>query len=351
MKKNLVVFLLVILASFFSPLLAYATENNELNVYAKAYVVMDEKTGQILLEKDSTKPKPIASTTKIMTALVALKCGNLEKISQISSKASNTLGSSMNLQAGEKLSLEELLYGALMRSGNDACVAISENVALEEEIFVAMMNKMSNFLGLKNTHFSNTNGLPNNRHVSSAYDLALISRYALQNPTFAKIVSTKNKTIDFRELKNTNKLLWDYPGADGVKTGTTNAAGKCLVSSATQNGQRLIAVVLNSPDRYNDCIKLLDFGFENFSKSTLFEKGDILTTLPIEESKEKALLTTGEDLSVYTQDNEQIEWKISTDTSLSVPFVKDNPVGKIEIIVDGKLAKSTYLYPTQSILE
>ncbi len=231
-------------------------------IQADSAILIEEKTGQVLFALNPQESRPIASTTKIMTALVALQFGDLNKVSPVSAKAAATGESSIYLQEGEELSLQDLLYGALMRSGNDACVAIAENVAGSEELFVALMNRTAQFYGAKQTHFQNTNGLPDEQHYSSARDLALFTQQAFQYPLFSQIVASRDQTIGSRSFTNTNALLWNYAGADGVKTGTTNAAGKCLVASATRNNCRLIAVILHSSDRYGDAQKLLDFGFQ-----------------------------------------------------------------------------------------
>ncbi len=190
--------------------------------------------------------------------MLAIEQGDLRGIVTVSSRAAATEESSIHLVAGEQLTLEELLYGALLKSGNDACVAIGEHIGGTEAVFLHMMNTKALLLGARDSSFANTNGLPHKEHHSTALDLALITREALTNEDFNRIIKTKEKVISYhgrprgRYLKNTNKLLWQYPWADGVKTGTTNAAGKCLVASATKDGRRLITVVLRSPDRGHD---------------------------------------------------------------------------------------------------
>ncbi len=232
------------------------------SIQADSAILIEEQSGEVLFSLNPQEARPIASTTKIMTALIALQFGDLDKVIPVSAKAADTGESSINLQEGEELSLQDLLYGALMRSGNDACVAIAENVAGSEELFVALMNRAAQFYGARQTHFHNTNGLPDQEHYSCARDLALFTQQAFQYPLFSQIVASRSQTIGSRSFTNTNALLWSYAGADGVKTGTTNAAGKCLVASATRDDCRLIAVILHSSDRYGDAQKLLDFGFQ-----------------------------------------------------------------------------------------
>lgn len=174
---------------------AGAFNNGGVALTADAAVVMDADTGQVLYAKNACQPRPFASTTKIMTALLAIECGNLKDMVTVSPRAAGVEGSSIYLRAGEKLLLEELVYGALMNSGNDACVAIAEHVAGSEDIFVRWMNCKARQLGLKNTHFSNTNGLPHKEHLSSAHDLAVLTRHALKNPVFSRIVAGKKHVI------------------------------------------------------------------------------------------------------------------------------------------------------------
>ncbi len=254
------------------PHMALSAENkpNAPTVTADAAVLMDACTGQILYDKNAGLRMPPASTTKIMTALLALEGGELGQVVTVSPEAASVGEASLELRAGEKLTLEELLYGAMLRSGNDACVAIAEHIAGTESNFVLLMNQKAKMIGANDTGFKNTNGLPAAGHYSTARDLAVITCYALKNPTFQKIVSTRGKLIGRqgeRYLNNTNRLLWSYAWANGVKTGTTNEAGHCLVASARRGDTQLISVVLHSDDRWADSIKLLDYGFDSFDRA------------------------------------------------------------------------------------
>ncbi|WP_420795150.1 D-alanyl-D-alanine carboxypeptidase family protein [Desulforamulus ferrireducens] len=319
------------------------------SVSAAAAIVMDAETGQVLYAKNPHQPRPIASTTKIMTALVALECGNLKASTTISERAAGIEGSSIYLKAGEKLTLEELIYGALMHSGNDACVAIAEQVAGSERNFVNLMNFRARQLGARNTTFANTNGLPDERHLSTAYDLALITRYALKEPVFRSIVATKTHVIPGprgkRYLSNTNKLLWSYQGADGVKTGTTNAAGKCLVSSATREGRSLIAVVLHSDDRYAESIRLLNYGFNNYTQERVASQGEVFTHLEVKDGvKEKVPVTAAKDLWVTVPLNQRvIEKSMMLEQELTAPVKKGQVVGKLQVLQQGELVAETNL--------
>lgn len=325
---------------------------------AASALVMDANTGQVLFARKAHQPRPIASTTKIMTALVAIECGKLYRLTTVSPHAAGVEGSSIYLTAGEKLTLEELIYGALMHSGNDACVAIAENVAGREEVFVNFMNYKAHRLGARNTNFCNTNGLPHDRHLSSAYDLALITRYALKNPVFSRIVATKTHSIagakGKRILSNTNKMLWSYQGADGVKTGTTHAAGKCLVSSATRDGRRLIAVVLHSDDRWGESIRLLNYGFEEYANRVVAGKGEAFAAITIENGVKRSLpVTVDRDVVVTVPVNQgdKIEQNVLLEREVAAPIVPGQEVGKLEVLVEGERVAAAKLITMEGTAE
>jgi D-alanyl-D-alanine carboxypeptidase (penicillin-binding protein 5/6) len=243
-------------------------EAKEPAIRAKAAVLLDGSTGRILFEKNAGLRLPPASTTKVLTAILALEKGEPGKSINVSSHAAAVGEATLGLSTGDQLSFQDLLHGALLKSANDACVALAEAVAPSEEEFVGLMNLKAWSLGAGDSRFYNTNGLPHEGHLTTAYDLALITRYALRNPTFAEIVKKKYYTVTWqdkswkRKIKNTNLLLWSYPKTTGVKTGTTNKAGKCLIASAREGTRELIAVVLNSPDRYQEARGLLEYGFQ-----------------------------------------------------------------------------------------
>jgi len=256
-------------------------------VSAGAAVVMDWQTGEVLYEKDAFRRRDPASTTKVLTALIALERGDLNSLVRVSRRAAYTPGSSMYIKPGEVYSLHDLLYGLLLRSGNDAATAIAEHIAGSVEEFAKLMNARAREIGALNSHFVNPHGLTEPDHYTTAYDLALITREALKNPIFAEIVSMPQATLTYENLNrdvvlhNTNRLLHILPGADGVKTGTTAAAGKCLVASATRDEHKLIAVVLNAGDRWSDSARLLEWGFANFRMTYLGRKGEVLFQAPV----------------------------------------------------------------------
>ncbi len=249
---------------------------------AEGSVLIEADTKQIIFADRENKRLPMASTTKIMTALVALEKGNLKDIIKVSENAQNQEGSSVYLRAGDEISLEDLLFGLMLNSGNDAAVAIAEGVGGDSEGFVRMMNEKAAEIGLKNTEFQNPNGLSAEGHYSSAYDLALIFSKAMEFEEFRRIVSKKEYQIKtggaVTYLRNHNRLLWQYDGCIGGKTGYTKDSGRCLVSCAERDGVRLICVTLNDRNDWQDHKNMFEYGFSKLEKVQIIEKGTILCT-------------------------------------------------------------------------
>jgi D-alanyl-D-alanine carboxypeptidase (penicillin-binding protein 5/6) len=247
------------------PQLIYAYNTPAIN--ARSAILIDLNTGKVLYSKSSLAIMAPASTTKIMTAILTLEKLKMDTIVTVRPDAAAKEGTSMNLKIKEKRTVRELLYGLMLQSGNDAAVALAEAVSGSEENFTALMNQKAKLLGMKNTYFKNASGLPAIGHYTTAYDMAVLTRYAMKNPAFTAIVGTKRKDIpgpkpgEVRALKNHNKLLWQYPYAIGVKTGYTVNAGGCLVSAASYKGKTLINIVLKTHTIYNDSIKLFNYGF------------------------------------------------------------------------------------------
>jgi len=237
--------------------------------YAKAAVLIEANTGQILFSHNSDTPLPPASTTKILTTLLAIDMQpNMQAAHLISEDAAAVGDSSIDLRAGESLTLKDLICGALVRSGNDACYAIAEIIAGSEPFFVHMMNMKAAVLGAFSVHAANTNGLPDDTHVISAEDLALLGSLGLKKELFAETVSAKYVQIgegsSLRHYQNTNKLLWQDDNIIGIKTGTTDAAGPCLAAAYRDGAATYISVVLNSPDRYGESYSLLKYAAEEY---------------------------------------------------------------------------------------
>ena len=313
-------------------------------ISADAAVLMDVATGDVLYGKQANKRRPPASTTKIMTAVLGLELGRSDEVVTVSQKAASIGEATLHLDPGEKITLYELITGALVRSGNDACVAIAEHISGSEDQFVQLMNKKAQALGAENTHFENTNGLPCKDHYSTAYDLALMARHGLQIPQFASIIRQKEAKIHFLEpnvfmdLKNTNKLLWNYPYSDGVKTGTTNAAGKCLVASATKGGRQLLAVVLNAPDRFGDAKKLLEWGFENTESVRIAGAGEVVAEFPSTKKPVPVFIREPIDLSLRKIDRKKLQTRVVWEKSANSSIRAGEQVGRFEMwLADRKL--------------
>ena len=242
-------------------------------VSARRAYVLDAVSGRELFARDPDERSLIASTTKIMTALIVCEQCNVLDRMRIPKEAVGIEGSSMYLKEGEVLTLQELLYGLMLSSGNDAAVALAIYCGGTVEGFAELMNDKARNLGLTGTHFENPNGLDSPGHYSTARDLAKLAAYAMKNPIFYKTVSAKSVRIGERCLTNHNKLLWKLEGADGVKTGFTKAAGRILVSSATRQGRRIIGVTIDAPDDWNDHCQLLNEGFARYQDRQIVQAG------------------------------------------------------------------------------
>lgn len=254
-----------------------------INVSARSAVLMDERTGRVIFDVNAHEKNRIASITKIMTAILAIESGKLDETVTISGNAFGTEGSSLFLKEGEKIKLEDLVYGLMLRSGNDAAVAIAEKVGGSVDGFVWLMNQKAEEIGMKDTHFSNPHGLDNTKdHYSTAYDMALLTRYAMQNETYKKIAGTKvhrapNLTENWDYVwRNKNKLLTQlYEYCTGGKTGYTKLAKRTLVTTATKNRHDLIAVTINAPDDWNDHIKMFETAFDVYKPITILAEGEM----------------------------------------------------------------------------
>lgn len=352
LKKTLILlFIFVTVCSGFA-----RAENISLNVDARAYVLMEPVTGRILIEKNSEEKRAMASTTKIMTAIIALERGNLESKVRVSTKAAAIGGSSFYLRAGETMSLENLLYGLLLPSGNDAAVAIAEHIGGNEKNFVDLMNLKALEIGALNTHFMNPHGLDEPGHYTTARDLAMIARYAWGIPKFREIVQTREKIINegshSRHIYNTNRLLWSKIGVNGIKTGYTGAAGRCLVASAARNGFQLIAVVLGTGDHFGNSYKLLNYGFSHYKYEHVVVKDRLYTTARVENGiLDIALLVAGEDIFLPVGENETVDLKMVVPDSIKAPVIKNQPIGEIQVFIKGKQVCKTVLKSAQDIRE
>lgn len=353
MKRVLGILLLGCL--FFCSIIAPARATGEPEITAPAAVLMEAGTGQVLYERGARVVRPPASTTKIMTAILALELGRPDTPITVSANAATTPGASIYLQKGEVLTLGDLVKGALLESGNDATVAIAEGLAGSETGFAFLMNRKAWLLGARHTHFNNPNGLPDPGHYTTAYDLALIARYALGNPVFRRLVATVEDQIPgpagVRYLYNTNRLLGSYPGADGVKTGTTVAAGQCLVASATRGGRQLIAVVLGSADRYGDTRSLLDYGFKNFYYEGI-KTGEPVGQVYVANGETTGVGVTPVADAGYTVPLAQsslLEKRLLLPRVVKAPISKGQELGRVQFLFQGREVAAATLVATEDV--
>jgi D-alanyl-D-alanine carboxypeptidase len=310
-------------------------------ISAQSAIVVDASTGRVLYEKNGFTPMAMASTTKIMTAVVAIENMPLDTKIKIPAEAVGIEGSSIYLCKDEILTLEELLYALLLASANDAATAIAIAVGGSVENFADMMNETAKRLGLRNTHFENPHGLDGESHYTTAEDLARLAAYALTLPTFRQITSTYKKSISFdnkengRLVVNHNKLLRSYEGAIGVKTGFTKKSGRCLVSAAERNGVTLIAVTLNAPDDWRDHTILLDYGFENYEAVTL---GDFCIDMPLISGKKMAVCCSakGTVTVLLPKKRGEIVSRVEMYPFVYAPVDKDEKLGEIVYYLDCK---------------
>ena len=332
-------------------------ERDTVEIFAGGVMLMDACTHKVLYAKNAHEKLPMASTTKIMTAILAIETGKLDALVTVPKEAYGVEGSSMYLRLGEKISLRDLVYGLMLVSGNDAAVAIAINVGGSIAGFAALMNEKAKELGAHNTHFVTPNGLHDAEHYTTAYDLALIASYAMQNETFREIVGTTYyRTVTgevTRTVKNKNKILWEYEGGNGVKTGYTMAAGKCLVFSAERNGVELVGVVLNCPDMFPAAKRLLDYGFETYKPEKLVAAGDVIARIRINGGRKNALaVAVKQDIIILVKDGDSTTVRTVVKLAqqqVQAPVNKGDSLGSLEIWEDGRILAETELVAAEMI--
>lgn len=313
-------------------------------VSAASAILMDAQSGRILYEKDAYTRRSIASTTKLLTALVAVESTpDLSRLVTITADHWAE-GTSMYLKPGEEVTLEDLLYGLLLQSGNDAALAIATGCAGDVETFVEWMNQWSADLGMENSHFANPNGLDDENHYSTAYDMALLARAVLENETLSGIVATRSTTKAGRSLSNHNKLLWQYEGCNGMKTGYTTKAGRTLVSSATQNGQTLICVTLNDPNDWEDHRALFDYGFKEWPVRLLAVGGKEFRKLPVTGSLvPQVQIVVAGDVAYPLSSQEQVRVTVTLPETASAPLSEGEEAGKMTFSLGEQMIGETKL--------
>ena len=337
------------LAAALALLGSWAAADADISVGARGAILMERESGRVLMAQNADERRPMASTTKVMTALLALENSALEEIVTAGPNASGVEGTSIYLSEGEQLTMGEMLLGLMLRSGNDAAVAIAEHVGGSVEGFVEMMNRRAEELGA-DALFVTPNGLDKGGHGASARAMALIAREAMGNDEFRRLVSTKEAVIPWvssecsRLLRNKNRLLSEYAGATGVKTGFTRAAGRCLVFSAEREGMELIGVVLSCPDWFEEAERLLDWGFANFSAQTAARAGEGLARAKILNGDLYEIsLCAREALSYPVGRGETWQLEIEAPAELEAPVSRGQILGRAVMKVGGKEVARTDL--------
>lgn len=358
-----------LLCFFISLILITTNVYAEVKVDAISAILIDADSGRVLWEKNAHSPMSIASTTKIMTCIIALENGNLKDEVTVSKRAASQPEVKMHLSVGENQRLEDLLYALMLKSYNDSAVAIAEHIGGSVENFCKMMTDKAKELGAENTLFETPNGLDAGNHHSTAYDMALITKYALNNKDFLKIITTKEVTTpisggDYKSyyIPNTNRLLREYEGANGVKSGLTNKAGHCFVGSAQRGDVKLISVVLASGwgtkgklQKWIDTKALLDYGFKNYQKVDIISKNTVAKEFEVLNSplvkKSKAIYTDGLSMLVSEQEKENIKVELNIKDSIEAPITKGDVVGTAKIYINGNNIKNINLCATENIDE
>lgn len=326
------------------------------DISAKAYVLMEESTGSVILSKHKDVRMKPASTTKIITALCAAENAKLTDVVTVSHNASNQEGSSMYLSEGDKISLENLLYGLMLNSGNDAAVAIAEHIGGSVENFSNIMNNKAKDLGAFNSNFENPNGLDSDNHYVTAYDLGLITCYALKNKTFLDVVKTKSKVVTTKQgvkkyLSNHNKMLHLYEGCVGVKTGFTKKSGRTLVTAAKREGIGLVAVTLSAPNDWHDHKKLLDKGFELVSKEKILSNNDKVENVQVKNGTSDFVgVRCKEEFFGVKIKNQNFDYDVIYKyKKLRAPVLEGETAGEAYVYLNGREIFKTELITTGSV--
>ncbi|MDD3401591.1 MAG: D-alanyl-D-alanine carboxypeptidase [Eubacteriales bacterium] len=352
--KRLVGILILLLLLNFLPINADA----QTDVYTAGACLIEASTGRVLYEKNADKRLPMASTTKVMTALLTLENCSLDEMVKIDDRAVGVEGSSMYLGYGETLCMRDLMYGLMLTSGNDAAVAIAIHVAGDVESFVELMNTKAVQIGCQNTNFVTPNGLHNDNHYSSARDMALIGAYAMQMPEFREIVSTNYHQTTTgntdRTLKNKNRLLWEYEGGNGVKTGYTTKSGKCLVFAAKRDGMQVVGAVLSCPDMWNAAKSIMDYGFENYEMAALVDAETTSFFVPVKNSEKKHLAVSPEHSILYPikiNGDDNVNITHQTVEYTQAPVMAGSIMGSISAQVNGEYVGTYDLIAVESAQE
>ena len=358
-NKTKIILLLIILSIIFSVFTIFISSAslNVPSVSAKSAVLYEPETKQFIYEKNADAKLGIASTTKIMTALLAIENLPLDQVIEADSSAVGIEGSSMYLELGEQLTVLDLIYGLMLNSANDAAMVLANAVSGDVEKFAELMNEKAKSLGAENTNFANPNGLDDKNHYSTARDLSLITAYALENDTFREVVSTKKITVQSnlkeRLLVNHNKLLKNYSGCIGVKTGFTKTCGRCLVSAANVEGLELICVTVNAPDDWRDHTNLLDYGYSILESVSLAKIGQFQYTVPVIDGDHETIdIENTEELSIIrNKGGSEITAKTEIPQYIVAPVYEGDVIGKVSFYENGEKIGEVDLKAKTSIIK
>lgn len=356
MKKRFFLLLYITAALIYSCVLpAYG---QTCDVSAHSAVLIEASDGTVIYEKDAHRKLPMASTTKIMTAVVALATGDISREVKIDCRACGVEGSSIYLKPNEVLTLEDLLYALMLESANDAAAAIAYEISGGIEEFASLMNETAAKIGLSGTHFTNPHGLDNEAHYTTAYDLGKLTAYAMSNTEFQKIVSTYKKIIPLcgedgvRVLINHNKLLKMSDDVIGVKTGFTKHSGRCLVSAAEKDGVCVIAVTLNAPDDWNDHLAMHKLGFAEYESKSLAKPGEFVVKLPCSGAPDGFITARNRDALTHTMPHSaDFTYSIEAQRPLLPQIDDGQEVGRVVFFSNGKEIGSVALYSDMSVEE
>lgn len=337
---------------------AFLPSSQPVQTSAQSMLLLENVTNRVLYEHNADKRLPMASTTKIVTAITVIEnCDDLQRVVKVPQKAVGVEGSSIYLQADEELKIIDLLYGLMLQSGNDCAVALALSVCDDIESFAELMNQTAKRAGAENSNFVNPHGLHDDNHYTTARDLALIASYAMKNPVFEEIVGTKRYTMPWKDrdydrvVLNKNKILNTFDGGDGIKTGFTKKAGRCLVSSAKRNGMRVICVVLNCGPMFEDCSALMERAFKEYSLRKVCDKNATFE-VPVKEGRASTVkCSPSKDLYYPLKNGEESNIKLiaHTDKEFTAPTRAGEEAGKIEVLLENRLLFEEKLFTINSV--
>lgn len=357
MRKLTIVILIIFIIGFSLPAYGETKPLNPPSVSAETAIVIEAESGKIIYEKKADQKAYPASITKILTALLAVEQGDLDKKVKVSDNAAGVEGSSIYLEKGELIPLKDLVYGLMLRSGNDAAIAIAEEVGGTKEGFVDMMNTRVQEIGAVNTHFMNPNGLHDDDHYTTAHDMALISREAMKNSAFREVAKAKSWNADrgvgkYNYFYNKNKVVYQYDGGTGIKIGFTKTAGRTLVASSERDGMELICVVLNAPDWFNDTYHLMDYGYAQYEKSVIAQGEKALKAVKVlQGEKDHVFIGPKEDVTCPIRKGEpgNIAIEYVMDTAVTAPIHRWDQAGELKIYLEEEYLYTVPLYYLEDI--